>query len=74
MPLIDMFEPADHMGCHYWMDAAGNSIADAGGTDKQLLLLDTEALSGPDDVSSLLVSPKGWLCTLEHKSCQYTCV
>jgi hypothetical protein len=58
------------------VDAAAfaSALADAGGTDKQLLLLDTEALSGPDDVSSLLVSPKGWLCTLEHKSCQYTCV
>ena len=54
--------------------AFARALADAGGTDKQLLLLDTDALTSPDDVSSLLVSPKGWLCTLEHKSCQHTCV
>ena len=48
-------------------------LADAGGTDKQLMLLDIEALTSPDDVTSLLFSPKGWLCTAEHKSCQFTC-
>ena len=50
------------------------ALADAGGTEKQLMLLDIEALTSADDVTSLLLSPKGWLCTAEHKSCQFTCV
>ena len=40
---------------------------------KQLLLLDKSAVVTPDALRSLLVSPKGWLCTLEHKSCQHAC-
>ncbi len=39
----------------------------------RLLLLDAAALDTPDALRSLLVSPKGWLCTLEHKSCQAAC-
>lgn len=39
----------------------------------RLLLLDATALDTPDAVRSLLVSPKGWLCTLDHKSCQNAC-
>ena len=54
--------------------AFASALADAGGTAKQLLLLDTAALTSPDDVTNLLFSPKGWLCTAEHKSCQFTCV
>jgi hypothetical protein len=53
--------------------AFARALADAGGTDKQLMLLDIEDLTSPDDVTSLLFSPKGWLCTAEHKSCQFTC-
>jgi len=34
---------------------------------KRLLLLDTSALKTPDMLRSLFVSPKGWLCTLEHR-------
>lgn len=30
-------------------------------------------LYSADDFSNLLVSSKGWLCTLEHKSCQQAC-
>ena len=36
-------------------------------------VLDATALDTPDAVRSLLVSPKGWLCTLDHKSCQAAC-
>ena len=54
--------------------AFARALADAGGTEKQLMLLDIEALTSADDVTSLLLSPKGWLCTAEHKSCQFTCV
>lgn len=39
----------------------------------RLLLLDPSNLREYDDLSGLLVTPKGWLCTLEHKSCQHTC-
>ena len=42
-------------------------------TQARLLLLDATALDTPDAVRSLLVSPKGWLCTLDHKSCQAAC-
>lgn len=40
---------------------------------RRLLLLDTSRLDTPDALRSLFVSPKGWLCTLEHKSCQAAC-
>lgn len=41
--------------------------------DKKLLLIDPTDLQLADDISTLLATPKGWLCTLEHKSCQHTC-
>lgn len=41
--------------------------------ERRALLLDTSALTTADDLSNLLVTPKGWLCTLEHKSCQNAC-
>ena len=41
--------------------------------DRRVLLLDTSALVTADDLSNLLVTPKGWLCTLDHKSCQHAC-
>ena len=41
--------------------------------DRRVLLLDTRALVTADDLSNLLVTPKGWLCTLDHKSCQNAC-
>ena len=41
--------------------------------ERRVLLLDTSALVTADDLSNLLVTPKGWLCTLEHKSCQNAC-
>ena len=34
---------------------------------------DQSALRGIDDLSNLLLVPKGWLCTLTHKRCQHTC-
>ena len=43
------------------------------GRAKRVLLLDTSALTSADDVGNLLATPKGWLCTLEHKSCQNAC-
>ena len=49
------------------------SALGAAGRDKRVLLLDVSRLVRPDDVSNLLVTPKGWLCTLEHKSCQMAC-
>ena len=45
----------------------------AAGTSQRVLLLDVASLRSADDVSNLLVTPKGWLCTLEHKSCQMAC-
>ena len=39
----------------------------------RLLLLDASQLTTADAMRSLLVSPKGWLCTLDHKSCQNAC-
>ena len=41
--------------------------------DRRVLLLDTSLISSADDVGNLLATPKGWLCTLEHKSCQNAC-
>ena len=46
------------------------ALAKAG---KRVLLLDTRMLTNADDVGNLLATPKGWLCTLEHKSCQNAC-
>jgi hypothetical protein len=40
---------------------------------RRVLLLDLSDLRSPDDVGNLLYTPKGWLCTLEHKSCQNAC-
>ena len=40
---------------------------------QRVLLLDIRALQTANDLSNLLVTPKGWLCTLEHKSCQHAC-
>ena len=40
---------------------------------RRVLLLDTSRISSADDVGNLLATPKGWLCTLEHKSCQNAC-
>lgn len=40
---------------------------------KRLLLLDASQLASPDALRTLLASPKGWLCTLDHKSCQNAC-
>ena len=40
---------------------------------QQLLLLDTDDLTTAEDLANLLYSPKGWLCPLEHKICQFTC-
>ena len=40
---------------------------------KRVLLLDVKHLTSADDVGNLLATPKGWLCTLEHKSCQHAC-
>jgi hypothetical protein len=54
------------------VEALGHTLG-AHGRDRRVLYLDTSALTSPDDLSNLLVSPKGWLCTLEHKSCQYAC-
>jgi len=45
----------------------------AAGTAQRVLLIDVSELRTPDDISHLLVTPKGWLCTLEHKSCQMAC-
>ena len=58
------------------VDAA--AFARALGTDAatrgaRLLLIDQSALRGIDDLSNLLLVPKGWLCTLTHKRCQHTC-
>jgi hypothetical protein len=58
------------------VDAA--AFARALGTDAatrgaRLLLIDQGALRGIDDLSNLLLVPKGWLCTLTHKRCQHTC-
>lgn len=50
----------------------GGVIASAG-VSSRVLLLDIAGLRSADDVSNLLVTPKGWLCTLEHKSCQMAC-
>ncbi|KAL1504902.1 hypothetical protein AB1Y20_008670 [Prymnesium parvum] len=41
--------------------------------ERKVLLLDQSGLRTADDISALLLTPKGWLCTLEHKSCQSTC-
>ena len=41
--------------------------------ERRLLLLDQSRLKTDDDLSNLLLSPKGWLCTAEHKSCQNAC-
>eukprot|EP00966_Prymnesium_polylepis_P235487 5446482-Prymnesium_polylepis.1 len=41
--------------------------------DRKLLLLDQSGLRTSDDISALMLTPKGWLCTLEHKSCQMAC-
>ena len=48
--------------------------ADEAVRHKRLLLLDTDQLTTAEDLANLLVSPKGWLCPLEHKICQFTCV
>jgi hypothetical protein len=45
----------------------------SGARDRRVLLLDTSALASADDIGNLLATPKGWLCTLEHKSCQNAC-
>ena len=46
----------------------------AGGTrPKRVLLLDVGDITSADDIGNLLATPKGWLCTLEHKSCQNAC-
>ena len=45
----------------------------AAGREKRVLLLDLSELVSADDVGNLLATPKGWLCTLEHKSCQNAC-
>ena len=47
--------------------------ADAATRGARLLLIDQSALRGIDDLSNLLLVPKGWLCTLTHKRCQHTC-
>ena len=54
------------------IEALGAALG-ARGRDRRVLLLDTAALKSADDISNLLVTPKGWLCTLEHKSCQNAC-
>ena len=41
--------------------------------DRKVLLLDQSGLRTAEDISALLLTPKGWLCTLEHKSCQAAC-
>ena len=40
---------------------------------RKVLLLDQSGLRTAEDISALLLTPKGWLCTLEHKSCQSAC-
>ena len=45
----------------------------AAGRERRVLLLDASELRTVNDLSNLLVTPKGWLCTLEHKSCQFAC-
>ena len=51
----------------------GAALGAAGTRPKRVLLLDVSDLETADDVSNLLATPKGWLCTLEHKSCQNAC-
>ena len=58
------------------VDAA--AFAKALGTDAatrgaRLLLIDASQLTSIEDLSNLLLVPKGWLCTLTHKRCQHTC-
>lgn len=58
------------------VDAAALGAALSAGALRgaRLLLLDAAELSEAyDDLSRLLITVKGWLCTLEHKSCQHTC-
>ena len=46
----------------------------AGGTrPKRVLLLDVGDITSADDIGNLLATPKGWLWTIEHKSCQNAC-
>merc|ERR1711871_1781190 len=54
------------------VERIGQALGKAG-RSQRVVLLDVEALVSADDVSNLLVTPKGWLCTLEHKSCQMAC-
>ena len=52
--------------------ALGRALG-AQGRDRRILLIHPGNLASADDLSSLLATPKGWLCTLEHKSCQSAC-
>jgi len=54
------------------VEAFGAALG-GGSVASRVLLLDTSLLSSADDVGNLLATPKGWLCTLEHKSCQHAC-
>jgi hypothetical protein len=55
-------------------EAFGAAMASAQVVGKRLLLLDLNELHHPEELSNLLISPKGWLCPLDHKSCVFTCV
>ena len=63
LPLVN--GTVDVMGFGQALRSAGN--------DHRVLLLDITGFRAPDDISHLLATPKGWLCTLEHKSCQHAC-
>ena len=39
----------------------------------RLLLVDTSALTTPEDLSNMIMAPKGWLCTLDYRSCRHAC-
>ena len=54
------------------VEALGRSLG-AAARERRVLYLDTSAFASPDELSNLIVTPKGWLCTLEHKSCQFAC-
>ena len=54
------------------VQAFGEALGKADRT-KRVLFLDTADVTTSSELSNLLVTPKGWLCTLEHKSCQFAC-
>ena len=68
-PRLDV--PGRRVALSLFADTLG---ADPRKRKAHLLLLDVEAINTSYALASLHVALKGWLCELDHKSCQHTCL